>query len=207
MARERLPKRTPEEERATAIHEAGHAVIARVLGLVCGNVTIGVNYRTRTSGYGIIADPRVANDCWEQRGRYPPLEAAFRGRILAYMAGREAEEELLSYCQGGDADDQYQIALCPHTSWRQPFFNMMNGHGGSQTPALLKPPIRHCDRGVQAARRHSCSHRGKIGPGCLAAKFHDRQAQRKGESSSAYAALVAEPGLTNCTHEPNGSIM
>src|SRR6516162_7983909 len=88
MARERLPKRTPEEERATAIREAGHAVIARVLGLVCGNVTIGVNYRTRTSGYGIIADPRVANDCWEQRGRYRPLEAAFRGRILAYMAGR-----------------------------------------------------------------------------------------------------------------------
>ena len=123
-----------------------------------------------------------------------------------WQAG-EAEEELLGYCQGGDADDQYQIALCPHTSWRQPFFNMMNGHGGSQTPALLKPPIRHCDRGVQAARRHSCSHRGKIGPGCLAAKFHDRQAQRKGESSSAYAALVAEPGLTNCTHEPNGSIM
>jgi hypothetical protein len=27
------------------------------------------------------------------------------------MAGREAEEELLGHCQGGDDDDQYRIAL------------------------------------------------------------------------------------------------
>jgi hypothetical protein len=111
MARERLPRRTPEQERATAIHEAGHAVVARVLGLLCGKVTIKANYRTATSGYGIIADPWLVIDCWEQRGEYRPSEAAFRGRILAYMAGREAEEELLGHCQGGDHDDQYQIAL------------------------------------------------------------------------------------------------
>jgi hypothetical protein len=106
-----MPRRTPEEERATAIHESGHAVVGRVLGLVCGKVTIAADYRTRTSGYGIIADPWVTINRWEQRGRYRPPKAAFRGRILAYMAGREAEEELLGYCPGGDDDDQYQIAL------------------------------------------------------------------------------------------------
>ena len=41
-----MPKRAAEEEHATAIHEAGHAVIARVLGLVCDKVTINANYRT-----------------------------------------------------------------------------------------------------------------------------------------------------------------
>ena len=50
-------KRTPEEDRATATHEAGHAVIGRVLGFLCDHVTIQLNYRMRTAGYGIVADP------------------------------------------------------------------------------------------------------------------------------------------------------
>lgn len=55
--------------------------------------------------------PLACDRCWEQRGKYRPSEAAFHGRILAYMAGRQAEKELLEECRGGDGDDQYQIAL------------------------------------------------------------------------------------------------
>jgi ATP-dependent Zn protease len=106
----RLPKRTAEDEHATAVHESGHAVIARVLKLKCGKVTIEAKYRTGTSGYGIIYDPEDVIRWWVQCGRDRLDEAAFRGRILAFMAGREAEEELLGYCEGGDDDDQRWIA-------------------------------------------------------------------------------------------------
>jgi len=103
-----IAKAHRQQERTTAIHEAGHAVIARILGLVCGKVTIKAS---GTSGYGIIAAPEFVCDCWEQRGKNRPIQAAFRGRILAYMAGREAEVELLGQCQGGDNDDQSRIGL------------------------------------------------------------------------------------------------
>ena len=50
-------KRTPEEDRATATHEARHAVTGRVLGFLCDHVTIQPNHRTRTADYGAVADP------------------------------------------------------------------------------------------------------------------------------------------------------
>jgi hypothetical protein len=40
-----------------------------------------------------------------------PKRTAEEEHATAYMAGREAEEELLGHCRGGDDDDQYQIAL------------------------------------------------------------------------------------------------
>jgi ATP-dependent Zn protease len=95
---------------ATAVHEAGHAVVARVLGLISGKATIAPNYRKRTAGYGIVADPWVTIEYWEQRGKgYRPAEAALRSRIMTYMAGREAEEEMLGHCPGRDHDDLYQV--------------------------------------------------------------------------------------------------
>jgi ATP-dependent Zn protease len=103
--------RSEKQVWSTAVHEAGHAVVARVLGLQCGKVTIAANYRTRDAGYGVIADPWAAVARWDERGKYRPAEAALRARVIAYMAGREAEEELLGHCPGGDGDDQYQIAL------------------------------------------------------------------------------------------------
>jgi len=136
-----VAKRTPEEVLTTAIHEAGHAVVGRVLGLTCGKVTIGANYRTRTLGYGVIAEPWFTVDCWEQRGRYRPPEAAFRGRILAYMAGREAEEELLGNSEGGDDDDQYQIALM-----------LMDLYRGEDRQAKFEGRLRRAARSL--VRRH-----------------------------------------------------
>jgi ATP-dependent Zn protease len=96
---------------ATAIHEAGHAVIGRVLGLTCGGASIVADESEGELGHGIIADPwRTAWD-WDQRGRYRDSSLAFRGRIYAYMAGAEAERELLGRRAIGDGDDRDQIAL------------------------------------------------------------------------------------------------
>src|SRR5947209_971285 len=100
-----MPRRTPEEIWATAIHEAGHAVIARAVGFPCGKTTI----RARggdASGYTIIKDPYVALDVWWRAyGKFHRSErSAMHARLLTYMAGRAAEEEILGHCTGGDDD-------------------------------------------------------------------------------------------------------
>ncbi len=97
------------DKRATAIHEAGHAVIGCVLGLLCGGATIIQD--EDSAGHAITNDPWAILSAWETRGKYRETETAFRARIIAFMAGREAEIALLSSSQGGDGDDQYQIAL------------------------------------------------------------------------------------------------
>jgi ATP-dependent Zn protease len=94
---------------ATAIHEAGHAVIGRVLGLVCGHATIVAD--EDSAGHHVIEDPWVILGHWEDRQKYRMVESVLRGRIMAFMAGAEAERHFFGACQGGDGDDQYQIAL------------------------------------------------------------------------------------------------
>jgi hypothetical protein len=123
--------RSRRDLRGTAIHEAGHAVIGRVLNLICGHATIEAD--EDSAGHHIIADPWAIAYHWEQAWRqrieqavaaggnkwelwntsrlYRDSDSVFTARILAYMAGREAEVEILGRCRGGDGDDQYQIAL------------------------------------------------------------------------------------------------
>jgi len=48
--------------RHTAIHEAGHAVIGRALGIPCGHVTIEAD--ADSSGHGIVPDPWVILEAW-----------------------------------------------------------------------------------------------------------------------------------------------
>lgn len=112
------PTRKPN--RTTAVHEAGHAVIARVLTLACGGVSIEPDYDS--SGHSIIADPYDCLWQWERRGKVRVLDAELNARIIAYMAGAEAERAVLGRCRGGDGDDEYQIALmadalCRGTNW------------------------------------------------------------------------------------------
>jgi hypothetical protein len=38
-------------------------------------------------------------------------DAVWHARIITYMAGTEAEREILGRCRGGDGDDRHQIAL------------------------------------------------------------------------------------------------
>lgn len=106
--------------RNTAYHEAGHAVIGRVLDLDCGHATIVADHDS--SGHAITEDPWVTAGRWEARywaefertgkmPRYRDVESVFRARILTFMAGREAELELLGDGGLGEGDDRYQIEL------------------------------------------------------------------------------------------------
>ena len=107
--------RTQKQLRHGAIHEAGHAVIGRVLKQVCGHaLTIRQNRKEGEAGHGIVADPCDTLEHWWKIERYrghDEYNSIMLGRIMCFMAGRESEEEVLGTCAGGDTDDQRQINL------------------------------------------------------------------------------------------------
>lgn len=90
----------------TAIHEAGHAVIGRVLGMVCGGACVVAD--GDSAGHSICGDPWEIAGEWDARERYREISLVFRGRILAFMAGAEAEVVIFGECAG---DDRYQIEM------------------------------------------------------------------------------------------------
>ena len=92
--------------KSIAIHEAGHAVVGRVLGLRGGSAPL-------------VPDPAVEvgtqDDPWELIGvdellcvRAPWM--VFRARILTLIAGGEAERELLGATAVEDGEDRVEIA-------------------------------------------------------------------------------------------------
>jgi hypothetical protein len=92
-----------DERRHTAIHEAGHAVIGRVLGLPCGRVTIESD--EDSAGHAISKDCLQVVAHWEKIGcDHRCMDTVLRARILTFLAGRIAEEECL-----GEYDDRGQI--------------------------------------------------------------------------------------------------
>ncbi|WP_338833572.1 hypothetical protein [Bradyrhizobium septentrionale] len=96
----------------SATHEAGHAVIARVLTLACGGATIVPDYDDGSAGHSITEDPSECVYEWEKRGKVRDNpDAVLYARIIAFMAGAEAEQVLLGATQGGDGDDRDQIEL------------------------------------------------------------------------------------------------
>jgi hypothetical protein len=107
----------PDFLREIAIHEAGHAVIGRVLTLPCGHATIEAD--EDSSAHAITAEPWTILDHWEHvptrkkrtaRGwRGGEVRSVYIARALAYMAGREAEVVCRGHCRDGDVDDQVQI--------------------------------------------------------------------------------------------------
>jgi ATP-dependent Zn protease len=96
----------------TAIHEAGHAVIGRVLGIPCGSVTIVPDEADRSAGHALNGTPYQTWEHWlDERGRHREMAVAYRAHIRMLMAGAEAENVILGAGQGGDGYDQHEIAL------------------------------------------------------------------------------------------------
>jgi ATP-dependent Zn protease len=95
--------------RRTAIHEAGHAVIGRVLGMRCGGASIVPD--DGSAGHNIVADPWeiLADRLTRTKMRDREMRSVLVDRILTFMAGAEAENVILGSRQGGDEDDRVQI--------------------------------------------------------------------------------------------------
>jgi hypothetical protein len=99
--------RTKADLKATAYHEAGHAVIGRVLGVSDGRVTIRPDYNTGSAGREFGATPS------EICAKYPERDhnAVIRAWIISVMAGAETEAALLGRVALGDGGDRKQIGL------------------------------------------------------------------------------------------------
>jgi ATP-dependent Zn protease len=98
-----------------AFHEAGHAVIGRVLGLVRGHTTILADHDS--AGHSILADPWITNAQWEARGKFRDLSSIRLARVIALMGGRETEIVCFGRSRGGwgsDYRDIVTIALSGH---------------------------------------------------------------------------------------------
>lgn len=100
---------TPESISRKPYHEAGHAVIARVLTLAAGSATIKID--SDSAGHSVTHDPWAAIYEWEKRGKVREPGAVWHAQIIAFMAGAEAERELLGSAQPGAGDDRDQIEL------------------------------------------------------------------------------------------------
>src|SRR4051812_30851388 len=96
---------------STAIHEAGHAVIGRVLDLACGAVTIEPDYDDGSWGCATIWNGGASIDRWQRRGLDRDEDVALRAAAITAMAGAEAERLILGEAGPGDGDDQYWIAV------------------------------------------------------------------------------------------------
>jgi hypothetical protein len=72
--------------RHTAIHEAGHAVIGRVLKQVCGGASIVPNEAEGEAGHAICADSWVTCDRWHALGRFRgDMQRSIVRRVLIGM--------------------------------------------------------------------------------------------------------------------------
>jgi ATP-dependent Zn protease len=100
------------DPRHTAYHEAGHAVIGRVLTLLSGGATIEPDYEAESAGCAITENPHACERAWEKRGkvRYS-LDVALHAQIITSMAGAEAEIVLLGQTDGGAGHDRLKIGI------------------------------------------------------------------------------------------------
>lgn len=94
----------------TAIHEAGHAVIGRVLTLPCREATIEPDFDEGWAGYSHRGDYWSVDREWLRRGKCRIGQHLPIAHAITLMAGAEAEIELLGNCEGGDNDDRIQIS-------------------------------------------------------------------------------------------------
>lgn len=85
-------------------------MLPRVLTLDCGGASIKPDHDS--AGHAITNDPWGCLSAWERRGKVRDNpDAVWHARIIAFMAGVEAEIVLLGSTMGGDGYDRYQIEL------------------------------------------------------------------------------------------------
>jgi hypothetical protein len=115
-----------QTKRSTAYHEAGHAVIARVLTLAAGSVTIKPRLADDSAGHAVVRTPWACLDEWEKRGKVRDNHAVWHAKIMTSMAGAETEAVLLGRIAIGDGFDRHEIGLmveegfsCPDSFWEQ----------------------------------------------------------------------------------------
>ena len=99
----------------TAFHEAGHAVVARALGLPIDHVTILPTERSLghvQNGESVLDTHVRLNIENHHRGRGYDSESARCSHIMMLMAGREAEQMVLGFHHptGGDRHDRRLIS-------------------------------------------------------------------------------------------------
>jgi ATP-dependent Zn protease len=100
-----------EDLRRIAIHEAGHAVIGRTMAQVCGKVMIISDSDDNSAGWSIIADIYKTMGFWDYPRRWRTQSTLMKGRIVAMMAGAEAEREFFGEGDFGDGEDRRQISM------------------------------------------------------------------------------------------------
>jgi ATP-dependent Zn protease len=101
---------TSPRKTAVAYHEAGHAVIGRVLGLSGEGATIVPNSYERTLGVARVS-ASGAIEKWEKRGKFRSLDSVYVADVMTKMAGAETEAVLLGRVAVGDSDDRLQIGM------------------------------------------------------------------------------------------------
>lgn len=92
---ERRGKITPAELRRTAVHEAGHALIAYFIPDVQAPIKISIINRGKVGGYNLMGE---SNHTYH-------TEARLRDEICVFLGGRVAEEMVLGEASSGAYDD------------------------------------------------------------------------------------------------------
>ena len=98
-----MPDRTLADLHRTAIHEAGHAVVAEVLAIGCTEVTNVPDWDEDVAGHILSsAGDYAVLQAWEQRGiHHHDWRCALRATALVLLAGAAAERELLGSSGAG----------------------------------------------------------------------------------------------------------
>jgi hypothetical protein len=122
-----------------AAHEAGHAVIGRVMGMRCGKATIVADHDS--AGHAITKDPWAILEQWEKQEKFRRMDSVFIGRILTYMAGREAQIEL-----AGTPDVKSYEILGTRRRFRR----------GLMSASIFLPDRRLCSNSALATRSILC---------------------------------------------------
>ena len=98
----------PEEHRQVCVHhEAGHAVIARVLGFKCGGAVVPVyEMANRQGGQATIYASSETLKSWRRRGKFRDGRSIAHGQIMIMLAGQEAEIVCCgAYIENGNGRD------------------------------------------------------------------------------------------------------